>query len=352
MKILHICTIRAEANGVYLVLKNLIREQRKLGNDVRVINVCEKGVRNSDFEYSDNSRFEHFINEFHPDIVVFHGIFYKQVILFSYLLRKKHIPYLIELHGAQSKENNKKSHLKKKLINLVFLNHVIRKAKGLIYLNKQEQENSTVNHLAKKIFIIPNGCEPTSSVALHHPKEKKKFLYLSRINRVHKGLDYLIPAVKEAAKEGCNLHLSIYGRESSPEDLEWLKNEIQGCEGVIDFYGTVYGKEKEDAFINSDFFILTSRYEGFPIAILEAWSYGLPCIITPGTNVADLIQENDCGFVSPLNVDSLKKSIMNACAMSSTDVKRISKNCIDLANNFSWEEIGKTSIAAYKEIIE
>ena len=46
------------------------------------------------------------------------------------------------------------------------------------------------------------------------------------------------------------------------------------------FPGPVFGADKEAAFRCADAFILPSHSEGLPIAVLEAWSYGLPVFMT------------------------------------------------------------------------
>ena len=58
-----------------------------------------------------------------------------------------------------------------------------------------------------------------------------------------------------------------------------------------------------------DLFIHTFRFEGHPIAVLEALSYGIPCLLTPGTNMA--------GEVEAAGLDGLWKLLqqrsLNGC---------------------------------------
>lgn len=350
MKIIHISTIGRASNGIYFVLKNLIPEQQALGNEVQGYNVCRTGVHENNLQYLEYNGFRNILETNRPDIVIFHGIYYKEAIRFSRLLRKNKIPYLIELHGAQSKQNLKKSPIKKKLINYFFLNHVIKRANGVIYLNSSELNNSTVACLNKNNVIIPNGCHPRKLRFSDKKPESLELLFLGRLNIDHKGLDLMIPAVKKAYHYGLNIHLSIYGRGKDKE-IHWLNEQLKGYEGIIDFFGEVFGQQKEKAFINSDVLLLTSRYEGFPMVILEAFSYGLPCIVTPETNVSEIIETDGSGLVAHGDVDSIAEAITAYYGCSDKEHREFSRNAIFSSQKFDWKKIGQKSVDIYSSLI-
>ena len=56
--------------------------------------------------------------------------------------------------------------------------------------------------------------------------------------------------------------------------------ELGGLEGLVEFKGWVTGHEKDDLLQFADVFVLPSYYEGLPVAILEAMSYGKAVIST------------------------------------------------------------------------
>lgn len=349
MKIYHICSIFKPSNGIYFVLKNLVPLQRQLGNEVLVLNTNKNGYTDENVVYCSYKFFHKLIESDLPNIVIFHGVFNKRIIPFSHLVMEKRIPYLIELHGALSKQNMKTSTFKKYLFNTFFLNNIIKKATGIIYLNQGELSNSTVNHLNNNHLVIPNGCEYSNNIA-PHCNDKLELIFIGRLDIEHKGLDIMIPAVKKAYKNGINLHLSIYGR-GYEDELKWLNKELNGYEGIIDFYGEVFGVEKQNAFLKADVLLLTSRYEGFPIVVLEALSYGVPCIVTPNTNVGDLIKNNNCGWVSKLSVEGITSEIQKSSNCDTAQIKKLSENCINTAKEYTWEKIAEISIKEYHRLI-
>lgn len=347
MRIYHVCPIFKPSNGIFFVLKNLVPYQRMLGNEVMILNTLKNGFKDEGIIYCTYKDFKNLLETNPPDIVIFHGVFNKWIISFSYLLRKKNIPYFLELHGALSMQNIKISRLKKLCYKIVFLNRIIKKAKGIIYLNDAELSNSTIVHLNSKSLVIPNGCELTHTIAKHDNK-KLELIFIGRLDIQHKGLDIMIPAVKRAYDRGVNLHLSIFGRGYENE-LKWLNKEISGYKGIIDFYGEVFGEEKEKAFIRSDILLLTSRYEGFPMAFLEALSYGIPSIVTPNTNVGDIIKSNNCGWISEFSIEAVASMIQASSQCSNAQFKILGKNCVDTAAKYSWEKIAELSINKYSQ---
>lgn len=56
----------------------------------------------------------------------------------------------------------------------------------------------------------------------------------------------------------------------------------------IDFPGWISGQVKDEVFRNASIFCLPSYAEGFPMAVLDAWAYGLPVITTPVGGIPDV----------------------------------------------------------------
>ena len=56
--------------------------------------------------------------------------------------------------------------------------------------------------------------------------------------------------------------------------------------------GPYYDAEKDAAFRHADAFVLPSHSEGLPMAVLEAWSYRLPVLMTPQCNIPEGFEAN------------------------------------------------------------
>lgn len=355
MNILHITNIGSCANGIGSVLICLEKEQRLLGHNVKVVSLRENKIyKNTQIIHINNlADFQKEIDDFQPDIAIFHSLYWTDYLRFAKYLNNKKIPYLIMLHGALSKENYKKSHWKKFIANLLCFNKFIKQAKFIIYLNKAEYNNAIVPKINPNYMIIPNGCNLPKNVTLHTINDRIEILYLGRIERVHKGLDILIEALKILKQEKANkfVYISFYGDSLDKEELEWFKTAIEPLEDICNFYGSAYGEEKDKAYRNTDIFILTSRSEGMPMGVLEALSYGKPCLITPQTNMANIINKYRCGWVTELQPQAIAETIVKACEEYREKAESFFNNSLSTSKEFSWKEIAKKSIEEYNKII-
>ena len=88
------------------------------------------------------------------------------------------------------------------------------------------------------------------------------------------------------------------------------------------------------------------------MTILEALAYGCPCMVTPMTNMAELIQENHCGWIIDLTANSIVSSIKKAYLELTDNPNKYYNNCRNTAKLYSWDNIANASIEFYQNVIE
>lgn len=275
-----------------------------------------------------------------PDVVVFEGIYFKEYIGFSKELREKHIPYVIVPRGSmtyQAMHNH--AWLKKWIAHKMWFDSFINHAWRIQYLTQKEADDS-IKLFKTPYFIVPNGFDTPSVVKTSFCSEGIQAIFIGRLDIYHKGIDLLLDAITEAHKElkDSGFFLNIYGPHRY--DYEKLKNEVEkrGINDIAFVNDEISGKEKEQAILNSDIFIMTSRFEGHPMGMIEALAYGLPCLATPGTNMLEEVKKTDAGWVSEGNVESIKKALLNIIAdKGSFGIK--SQHAKQLASHYNWDKL-------------
>lgn len=170
------------------------------------------------------------------------------------------------------------------------------------------EENFRVPHIA----IVPNGIMPPSTVAVEQ-HEGIRMLFLGMIN-ANKGVYDLIEAVAQR-KDSLRgrLAIDICG-VGEVEEMQKRAKEA-GVDDIIRYGGWVAGEEKARKLAECDAFILPSHFEGVPVCILEAMSYGKPVIATRVGGIPDIITDGENGLlVPPANPEALGSAIDGAIA--------------------------------------
>ena len=129
-----------------------------------------------------------------------------------------------------------------------------------------------------KLFFVPN---PVSfpSVPARHARRKTIILNVGRLTR-EKAQDVLLRAYVRVAAKKPEWKLVIVGHGREKDELHALATSLGLCGRVAWIDWTV---EIERYYERAGIFVLPSRYEGTPNALLEAMSFGLPSIVTDGS---------------------------------------------------------------------
>ncbi|SJZ58935.1 Glycosyltransferase involved in cell wall bisynthesis [Cetobacterium ceti] len=124
-----------------------------------------------------------------------------------------------------------------------------------------------------KIYIINNPVENFKvKKRVTEKKDVKKLIAIGRLE-YQKGFDLLIKAMIQLKDK--NVHLNIVGKGSEEEKLKQLVKKLN-LENKISFLG--FKDNIQEYLEDSDFFVLSSRFEGFPNVVLEAHMCGKPVV--------------------------------------------------------------------------
>lgn len=131
------------------------------------------------------------------------------------------------------------------------------------------------------------------------------------IGRLHpqKGFDMLIAAMRKVVDVHPDWTCEIYGEGEEREALQTLISKLR-LEKSVQLKG--YCNSIQNELLQSDLFVLSSRYEGFGMVILEAMSSGVPVVSFDCPEGPATLLENEGGMlVKPENIDALAEAIIN-----------------------------------------
>lgn len=356
MTILHFACVRnCQHSGICLAVPQHVVAQGKIEN-VGFVNLNKEAKYDeieNQLEYDFKKGISGLPSPFcDPDIVIFHGLYIPQFIKIYKELLKKKIPYIIIPHGSMTKMAQRKKILKKQIGNLLMFNAFVKKASGIQYLSQGEKELSVFKGVS---FISPNGVFIPEKSKKEFRDNETKIVYIGRMDINCKGIDLMLNAVNNLSEflREKKVKFFLYGPDEN-QSYSIIQNYIENnaLTDLVALRDGVYKEEKEKVLLDADMFIQTSRYEGMPLGVVEALSYGLPCIVTNETNFGEYIDKNNCGWSCEANEESIIATIktavneMQLCKDKSINARK------SIIRDYSWEKVSFDAIKSYCSILK
>jgi glycosyltransferase involved in cell wall biosynthesis len=263
------------------------------------------------------------------------------------------VPYVIVPRGNFQRAALRRKFLKKWLGTQLYFKPFFRGAAALHFLTEAERRNS--ESWGRPSFVIPNGIHPVPAKGRAHPGRAKRpvFGFLGRVDVGHKGLDLLARAVALVQDDlrGAGCSVPIYGPDfgGTQAGLERLIVQL-GVGDLVTLEGEVRGERKDKVLKGFDLFLHPSRYEGQPISVLEALARGIPCLVTPGTNIMEEVTKAGCGFA----VEGTPEAIALALRKALADRKGLAakgKRALVLSRRYDWPTVARRTAGTYRRLV-
>ena len=165
---------------------------------------------------------------------------------------------------------------------------VVREAAAVIYVTKYAlQRRYPTSEKAFSTYASDVFLDGTNAVLEPKKLQSSKIINLISIgslDQMYKSPDILIKALRILISKGIDANLTWLGKGKYQQEMEDLTRNLE-IEDRVKFTGSVSSSEVTKCLDDSDIFLLVSRTEGLPRAMVEAMSRGLPCI---GTNVGGI----------------------------------------------------------------
>jgi glycosyltransferase involved in cell wall biosynthesis len=192
---------------------------------------------------------------------------------------------------------------------------------------------------SKAIYVIQNPVNEVPNGPVTRSNDhgvRHRVVAMGRLERV-KGFDLLIQAFARCAASRDSWSLTILGEGRERRNLETLATDL----GIADRV-SIPGEVRDPVSIlkGTDLFVMPSRWEGFPNALLEAMACGLAVIAADClSGPRDIIHDGMDGVLVPSeDVDALA-SAMDHLMADHAERQRLGVNAVGVVERFGLEKI-------------
>ncbi|WP_289744116.1 glycosyltransferase family 4 protein [Muribaculum intestinale] len=343
-KVLVIATSRKTRGGITAVIKAHEQGQQWKDFECYWIQTHRDGCPFKKMAYLSTAIINYVIRISHYDIVHIHfsnGNSLIRKLIFARIAHHRQKKILIHFHAYNPNKTihgeNKKAY-----------RELFEMADKIIVLSNwwKEEVTKAFPNVADRVCVLYNPCE---NIDLKKSiKAQNKILYAGTVNQ-RKGYADLIRAFAKIASKYPEWSLSIAGNGEIEEGKQ-LATSL-GISSQVEFLGWVKDEAKQCAFQEASIFCLPSYAEGFPMAVLDAWAYGLPVITTPVGGIPDIAKDGDNMLLfNPGDINTLATKL-DTLISDQTLRKHIADESIKLAHGpFSINSINSQLADIYHSL--
>jgi glycosyltransferase involved in cell wall biosynthesis len=256
------------------------------------------------------------------DLVVLHEIWPLFVLEAGRLLASKGANYIVMPHCSLDPLDLAKKRWQKRVLGRSHVRRTLAGARAIVTATVREATRLEAfgARVTTATLPLPVPVDPAvgDRVAFRERLEVEAdafvVLFLGRIDP-KKGIDILIRAVALCARNTPELILAVVGAGDAAYEQELVAlARSTGLVPRVRFLGFADPQVRADAFAGSDLFALTSRYENFGMAVVEAMHAGVPVLVSGDVFLADDISTWGAGHVCGANVPSAASELARILA--------------------------------------
>jgi GalNAc-alpha-(1->4)-GalNAc-alpha-(1->3)-diNAcBac-PP-undecaprenol alpha-1,4-N-acetyl-D-galactosaminyltransferase len=198
-------------------------------------------------------------------------------------------------------------------------------------------------------IVMPNPiATPDPVVSTDRLLPKHSLISVGRLDP-RKGFDLLLRAFHQIHDRHPDWQLTILGEGEIRAELEQLRSELQ-LEDCVHLPGAV--KNVPDYLHQADLFVMSSRVEGFPMALCEAMACGLPTIATDClSGPSDIIDCGVNGLLVPTEDVNALAAGLDALMSDPAKRQQFAQNAPQILDRFGLEQVMKLWDKAIDRVI-
>jgi glycosyltransferase involved in cell wall biosynthesis len=299
------------------------------------------------------------LKDYNPDIVHIHSTDLERFAFYKVMFNKK-IPFFTTIHGLYSFDENFDNAYDAKKLEKNILNKLNKQKRPIIFVARGVKD-CTVQKFGLDDFnlhVISNGVNQKSFKKLKSfnkdrvlkkyniPQGKKIIIQVGNLYKIKNHIVVLEAISRMESDLRSRLHYLVVGDGFERSKLEKFSNDYHITD-TCSFVGKKFGIELVELYGVSDFLIVPSTSENFPLVFLEALAMGIPIITFKDLwPVKDFFNKNYMELINERSIDAIIHAIEMACYRK-WDTNLI----ISISKEYSWSNVSYKYNNLFKSIL-
>ena len=285
-----------------------------------------------------------------PDVVHLHsasrGSFARKSIL-AWSARAARVPVVLHVHGGGFADFHDGS----PALVRRYIRATLQGVGAVVALGPSWAERLQRIAPAARVVVVPNAISPKpSATPAPSVDEPVVVLFLGQVSAA-KGVFILVEAwakLQETQPAAVTPRLVIAG-DGEVEDVRRLAHDC-GVGDSVELLGWISPDRVEAQLLKSHVLVLPSRWEGHPMAVLEAMAHGLAVVATAVGGLPDLVDETSGVLVGPDDVEGLARALRQVVLDPAERARLGEAGLVRVRNEFDVAVTWRTIDALYEEL--
>ena len=251
---------------------------------------------------------------------------------------------ILHIHGGGFHNYYNRAKLMKPVIRWT-----LESSDAVICLSEMWKEYYSSTFKLKRLAIINNVIEEPSLSNKHEQNGSLKLLFLGHVTEKKGVFDLLKVLASDRDQFKHKVKVTI-GGIGEVDRLEKTISDNQ-FNGDVNFAGWVNGNQKAQLLNNCDVYVLPSYFEGLPISILEAMSYGKPVISTNVGGIPEIVKPGFNGWLFQPGDHQALNNIIREAMENKELLKQYGNNSLSISKKYTPESVFQSLNNLYKQVL-
>lgn len=229
---------------------------------------------------------------------------------------------------------------------------LVRSANRVIVIGEKEKLELIELAGPLAVDVLPNAVDTSGwPERTHRAIDERVIIYFGRLHR-SKGLDEIVEICRGLMDRGVRFRFACFG--TGPDEKQFIERMSALLGDRFFFGGVARGERKAAALGEADIFLLPSKFEGLPMALLEAMAAGCVPVVSSEGMMGEVVQDGANGFlIDPDDAAAAAAVAAKVIAMNDGELGRLRENAQStVSERFSFDRYITRLENIYTEVLQ